>query len=71
MKEIKLGDAVKCKITGFQGIVIGRAEYLHSATQLSVLATTLSDGQPMDAVWISEARLELNASSNGLGFGRE
>lgn len=71
MQEIELGDAVKCKITGFRGIVIGRAEYLHGATQLSVLATTLSDGKPMEPVWINEARLECEPLPNGLGFGRE
>lgn len=57
--EIKLGARVKDTLSDFTGTVVGRAEYLFSATHCQVQSSTLNaDGKaPMD--WIEESRLEL------------
>ena len=44
MEEIKLGDNVACKITGFGGIVTGICHYLHGETRYEVTSSHLTDG---------------------------
>lgn len=55
---IKLGQRVKDSITGFDGIVVARAEYLNGCVLLQVEPTKLNkDGSAMKAVWFDEQRL--------------
>ena len=42
--RIELGCLVKCKITGFQGIVVGEFEYLNGCVRLAVASQELKDG---------------------------
>lgn len=37
MKEIKLGDKVRCKITGFSGIAVAKTEFINGCVQYNVL----------------------------------
>ena len=37
MNEIKLGDKVECKITGFVGTVVSKTEFLNGCIQFGVL----------------------------------
>lgn len=59
-----LGDKVRDKISGFEGIVFGRIEYLFGCVQLDVVSQTeRNDGKPA-SVWFDEGRvivLEENA----------
>lgn len=48
MSEIKLGDLARDKITGFEGIVISRTEWLNGCVRLGVQPQKLKDGQPLD-----------------------
>jgi hypothetical protein len=54
---IELGDRAKDAITGVQGVVTGRIEYITGCRRF-MLEYTGSDGQPKDA-WFDEARLKL------------
>ena len=36
MERIKLGDKVRCKITGFEGIATSRTEFINGCIQLEV-----------------------------------
>jgi hypothetical protein len=54
----KLGNLVKDKITGFAGIVIGRAEYLNGCISVLVQPEGVtSEGQPIESHWFDEQRL--------------
>lgn len=58
MNEIKLGDKVRSKVSGFFGTVTAKCEYLHSSTQYSVTAPELTDGEEKTA-WFGSAELEV------------
>lgn len=55
---IQLGQKVKDKITGFTGIVIGRAEYLTGCNQFGVQPEVGKDGKVEGATWFDEGRLQ-------------
>ena len=52
---IRLGDKVRCRITGFEGIATGRAEYLNGCVQISVMAPHEKGEMPQH--WIDEPYL--------------
>jgi len=62
----KLGDKVKDSITGFDGVAVGRAEYLYGCVRVLVESSELKDGQPIDC-WFDEQRLtdKSNAKAGG------
>ena len=37
MREIKLGDKVRCKITGFTGTAVAKTEFINGCVQWSVV----------------------------------
>lgn len=51
-----LGDKVKSKVTGFNGTVTAKCEYLHSDTTYYVTANELVDGEQKSS-WFSRAEL--------------
>lgn len=53
-----LGRQAKDKITGFEGILIGRAEYLTGCTQYG-LAPPAVNGEIKPAQWFDEGRIEI------------
>lgn len=52
-----LGDRVKDPISGFVGIVVGRAEFLYGCVQLSIAPQETKDGRVLDTVWLDEDRV--------------
>lgn len=58
MSCIKLGYQVKEIITGFEGVVTARCEYLHSNTRIQVTSKTLQDGKPV-VEWFDEDSLQI------------
>jgi hypothetical protein len=58
MGKIELGSRVSDKITGFEGVVTGRAQYLHGVDNALVEAVVGTDGK-LISEWIAETRLEL------------
>lgn len=57
MKRINLGQKAMDRITGFTGMVTGRAEYISGCEQLLVQPPVKSDGTFVDPHWIDIDRL--------------
>ncbi len=56
---VELGAKVKDKWSPFEGIVIGRHEYLYGCRCYSVKSQKLHEGQPIEAVTMDEDRIEV------------
>jgi len=54
---MKLGDYVKDKITGFEGVAVARAEYLNGCIFIQVQPVGLKDGKIIESEWIDEQRI--------------
>jgi len=59
MREIKLGDKVKCKITGFIGTAVARTEYINGCTQYNVVGKVAKDGKYPEEMSIDIESLEV------------
>lgn len=55
---IKLGQKVKDVITGFQGVVTGRCEYITGCNQVLVQPRVKDDGSRNAGEWFDEDRVE-------------
>jgi len=67
---VKLGQKVKDRITGFEGIVIAKCFYLNGCTSCQIRPDKLKeDGSIHETQWIDEQQLdnESKASSGGPG----
>lgn len=53
---ITLGQKAKDKVTGFEGIIIGRIQYLTGCDQYG-MAPPAKDGKTNDTQWFDEGRL--------------
>jgi hypothetical protein len=57
---VKLGDKVRDRINGFEGVVTGRADYLFGCRQVLVAPTQLGEqGKHPDSTWLDEDRVEV------------
>lgn len=56
---MKLGDLVKDSVTGFEGIIMAYAYYMHNADRAGVRCRELRDGKPMDLLFFDVNQLEL------------
>ena len=60
----KLGSFVMDGVSGFDGVVIGRAEYLHGCVQLLVQPKSLQEnGQPTESRWMDEQRFTMKSKA--------
>lgn len=57
--RFSIGDKVKDKITGFEGIVVVRSQWLNNCNTYGVQPTTLKDGAPQERQSFDEPQLEL------------
>jgi len=73
MKEIKLGDVVRDKITGFKGIAIAKCEYLYGCAQFCIKPQKLSkEGSMLEGQYIDIEQLEIiDKEENKIGFKKE
>jgi hypothetical protein len=55
---IQLGQKAKDKVTGFEGIIIGRCQYLTGCDQYG-LVPPARDGKIESAQWFDEGRIEI------------
>lgn len=54
----RLGDVVKDKITGFEGVAIAQTEYINGCKRILVQPANLtSDGAMLVAEWIDESQV--------------
>jgi len=56
--EVKLGDKVKDKVTGFTGIAYAKTEYLNGCVQMDIKPRVDKDGRPQDGMCIDIEQLE-------------
>jgi len=68
---IKLGNKVRCLVTGFEGITVSRVEYLNGCVQYCV-APPVRDNKKEDGIYIDHQQLqvidggiEVNAHNTG------
>lgn len=66
---VKMGSKVTDSITGFNGIVTGRAEYLYGCVRLLVEPKGLHDGKPIESFWFDEQRLDVASTAKTGGPG--
>ena len=58
------GDSLKCKITGFEGVVMVVAYYSTGCIHYGLLSEKLNkDGGMDDWLWLDQSRLDLVAKS--------
>lgn len=56
----KLGDLVRDRISGFEGIVIGRTEWLYGCVRLAIAPQALDkDGKPGETAHIDEDQVQI------------
>ncbi len=58
---MKLGDKVHDHITGFEGVITARCEYITGCTQMCVQPPA-KDGAFVDAKWFDDDRLSVVAA---------
>jgi hypothetical protein len=63
MSQIKPGDLARDTITGFEGIVIARTEWLNKCVRLTIQPQAMKDGKPIDNHTFDEEQLELVAAA--------
>jgi hypothetical protein len=63
-----LGSKVRDTLSGFEGIVTGTAQYLHSAEQVLIQPTGLKDCHPISPVWFNVNRIEVIVHESKPGF---
>lgn len=59
MTKVKLGDKVKCKITGFIGTAVAKTEYINGCIQFQVLPKCGKDGKMQEELSLDEQCLEV------------
>ena len=55
----ELGLLAKDKITGFQGIITVRCQFLTGCNRYCLQPTELKDGKPIDSIYFDEAQIEI------------
>ncbi len=55
---IQLGDKVKDRTTGFEGVVVARTDWLYGCTRFGVQSEGLHEGKPLEAEWFDEQALD-------------
>lgn len=55
--KFELGEIIKDKVTGFQGVAMARTEYFTDCAHYGLCSQTLEGGKPLDWVWFDETRL--------------
>ncbi len=54
-----LGDTLKDKVTGFQGVCLGISFYATGCVHYGLQSQDLKDQKPLDWVWVDETTVEL------------
>lgn len=62
--EIQLGDFVRDRISGFEGVAASRVEYLTGCTQIAIAKKGLnSEGKPIEWQYFDWQRLEVSGEN--------
>ena len=55
--RFELGEVLMDKVTGFQGVAMGRTDYYTDCTHYGLCSRQLKDGKPLGWEWFDETRL--------------
>lgn len=58
---INLGDRVKDKITGFEGIAISKVIHINGCIRYEVKPQGLKDGKTIESEWIDETQITVKS----------
>ncbi len=58
-RSIKLGQKVRDRFTGMEGIAVGRQSWLYGCERIIVQPPTLKDGVPVEMVYVDEPQLDV------------
>jgi hypothetical protein len=56
---MQLGDVVRDRVSGFQGVAVCRSEWLNGCVRWSVQPQALHEGKPIESQYIDEEQLEV------------
>ena len=63
MSNVKLGNRIRDKVTGAEGIVVGITDWMYGCRTLTVAQTNLKqDGSPHDKLYLDEPQVEVVGS---------
>lgn len=57
--KFELGTKARDKVTGYVGIIIGRAEWLYGCRRYSLQSQEMKDGKPVGALALDEDAIEV------------
>jgi hypothetical protein len=58
-KNIQCGDKVRCKISGYEGIVVCVTVWNNACVRIGVQAQALHDGKPVEAQYFDEGSVDV------------
>jgi hypothetical protein len=56
--KFELGSTLRDKVTGFEGVIVGRGDHISGCDTYGLQPKQLKDGMPQDVKWLDEPRLE-------------
>ena len=56
---IKLGQRVRDRLTGLEGTVISRTEFLYGCVRVGIQPLEVKDGKPVDSSWVDEPQCDV------------
>jgi hypothetical protein len=62
----ELGKVARDKITGFQGVITSRCEFLTGCNRYCVQPQNLHEGKPLDSIYFDEAQIEIVEDAKGV-----
>ena len=69
--KFEMGSELRCQVTGFTGIVLGRIEYFNGCLQYGLKPPMGDDKKMLDAIYIDEERLEDTGTSGAKKLARK
>jgi hypothetical protein len=57
--ELKLGQKARDIVTGIEGIIIGKTEWLTGCNTYGIKPPVKEDGTNLEAIWVDEIRIEI------------
>lgn len=58
-EEIELGRTARDTITGFEGVVVGRTEWLNGCVRVGLQPPVNKEGKVLDAYWVDVEQVEV------------
>lgn len=55
----ELGKRAKDKITGFEGVLVARCQFLTGCNRYCIQPTELKDGKPIESIYFDEDQIEI------------